>query len=330
MTTRWELGSLVTVFGGSGFLGRYAVQALARDGWRVCAAMRRPDLAGHLQTLGEIGQIYAIQANVRYSDSVQRALARAQAVVNLVGTQQESRRQTFKALYAEGARTIARSAREAGVRSLIHVSAIGAGPTSPSKCARAKAIGEDAVLEEFPDAVILRPAVVFGPEDRLFNRLAAIARFSPVVPLIDHGRRGLQPVYAGDVGAAIANACAGHARQHTIYELGGPEVISMRQLLDRTLSWSGRRRFCVTVPFQLAKIASLMAARLPRRMQLLTLDEVRLLETDNMVSELARAQARTLDGLGVHHPHTIGSIVPTYLERFHPRGQFAHYRSFFS
>jgi NADH dehydrogenase len=327
MTSRWEQSSVVTVFGGSGFLGRYAVEALALDGWRVCAAMRRPELAGHLQPLGEVGQIYAVQANVRYPDTVARAMTSAEAVVNLAGILTEQRRQTFEAVNVAGARAIASSAREAGVRSLVHVSAIGANPESSSRYARTKAAGEQAVLCEFPQSVILRPAIAFGPEDRLFNRFAALACFSPVLPLIGGGRIGLQPVYAGDVGAAIAGACSGKARPRTTYELGGPEAITFRQLLDQMLQWLGRHRLYVPMPFWLSKLAALTMLPLPGRLRPFTADDIRLLETDNIVGELAQAEGRTLAGLGVEHPHATASIVPAYLERFHPRGQFAHYRS---
>jgi uncharacterized protein YbjT (DUF2867 family) len=325
MASRWEQGSVVTVFGGSGFLGRHAVEALARDGWRVRAAMRRPDLAAHLQPLGEVGQIYAVQANVRFPDSVRRAVKGAEAVVNLVGIL-KSERQTFEAVHVAGARAVARAASEAGVKSLVHVSAIGASPRSSSRYARTKLVGEKAVLEEFPQSVILRPSVVFGPEDQLFNRFAAMARFSPFLPLIGSGRTKFQPVYVVDVAAVIAAACAGKARPHTIYELGGPEVISFRQLLDRTLEWSGRRRYYLHIPVWLAKLGALLTVPLPNSLRPLTIDQVRLLQSDNIVSKFAEAEGRTLTGFGIKYPHTTASIVPTYLERFHPRGQFAHYR----
>jgi NADH dehydrogenase len=326
MTSRWEQGCVVTVFGGSGFLGRHTVEALVRDGWRVRAASRRPELALHLQPLGEVGQIYPVQANVRFPESVQRALTRAQAVVNLVGIPSSWGPQTFEAVHVAGARTIARAAREAGIRSLVHVSAIQARRDSSSRFARSKAQGEDAVLRELPTGVVLRPSLMFGPEDQLFNRFAAMARMSPVLPLIGGGRTNFQPVYAGDVARAIAVACAGKARPHTIYELGGPEVLSLRQMFEQTLKWSGRRRLFLSVPFWLAKLTTLMAAPLPRSWRPFWLDQIRLLLSDGIVTERAEAEGRTLAGLGIEHPHTTASIVPTYLEQFHPRGQFAHYR----
>ena len=326
MGSRLEQGSLATVLGGSGFVGRYAVRALARDEWRVRAAVRRPDLAGHLQPMGAVGQIHAVQANVRYADSVRRVVEGAQAVVNLVGILFKSGAQTFDAVHVEGARAVARAAREAGAKTLVHVSALGSDPKSRGRYGRSKAAGEAAVLAEFPGAVILRPSLVFGPEDQLFNRFAAMARLSPFLPLIGGGRTLFQPVYVGDVGDAIAAACDGRARPGTVYELGGPEVITFRELLDRTLAWSGRRRWYLRMPFSLAKLAALATVPLPNRLRPLTVDQVRMLQRPNVVSEAAFAERRTLAGLGIASPHAMAAIVPVYLERFQPRGQFAHYR----
>jgi NADH dehydrogenase len=326
MISRLEQGSLVTVFGGSGFVGRHAVRALAADGWRVRAAVRRPDLAGHLQPMGAVGQIHAVQANVRFPDSVRRAVEGADAVVNLVGILAKSGRQTFRAVHADGARAIAEAARAAGAKTLVHVSAIGADKRSKANYARTKAAGEAAVLERFPDAVILRPSLVFGPEDQLFNRFAALAGFSPFLPLIGGGRTRLQPVYAGDVAEAIAVACAGRAKPHTVYELGGPEVVTFRELLDRTMAWSGRRRLYLRLPFWAAKLGALLTVPLPNSLRPLTVDQVRSLQTDNVVGKIAEAEGRTLAGLGIEHPQTMEAVVPGYLQRFQPHGQFAHYR----
>jgi NADH dehydrogenase len=222
MTSRLEQGSVVTVFGGSGFLGRHAVRALARDGWRVRAAVRRPDLAGHLQPMGAVGQIQPVQANLRYPDSVRRAVEGARAVVNLVGILAKTGAQTFDAVHLAGARTVASAARAAGAETMVHVSALGADRRAKSSYARTKAAGEAAVLQEVSGAVILRPSLVFGPEDELFNRFAAMAGYSPFLPLIGGGRTKLQPLYAGDVGAAIAAVCAGQGKPGTIYEWAGP------------------------------------------------------------------------------------------------------------
>jgi uncharacterized protein YbjT (DUF2867 family) len=208
----------------------------------------------------------------------------------------------------------------------VHVSAIGAEKSAKSNYARSKAAAEEAVLKEFPDGVVLRPSLVFGPEDQLFNRFANLARFSPCLPLIGGGRTRFQPVYVGDVGGAVAAACAGKAQLHTIYELGGPAVITFHQLLNRTLEWSGRKRFYLRIPFWLAKLGALLTLPLPNELRPLTVDQIRLLQVDNVVGKVAQAEGRTLAGLGIEHPHTMKAIVPGYLERFNPRGQFAHYR----
>jgi NADH dehydrogenase len=326
MTSRLEQGRLVTVFGGSGFLGRHAVRALARDGWRVRAAVRRPDLAGHLQPMGAVGQIHAVQANLRYPASVRQAVEGAQAVVNLVGILAKSGAQTFDAVHVVGARAVAVAARAAGAQTLVHVSALGADKRARARYARSKAAGEAAALQEFPDAVILRPSLVFGPEDQLFNRFAEMARMAPLLPLIGGGRTKFQPVYAGDVGAAIAAACGGSATPGTVYEVGGPEIITFRQLLDRTLLWSGRRRHYLRLPFWLAKLGALLTVPLPNSLRPLTVDQLRMLQRDNVVTPAAQAEGRVLAGLGIAQPQTMEAIVPGYLGRFQPHGQFSDYR----
>ena len=317
---------LVTVFGGSGFVGRYAIGALAKSGFRVRAACRRPDLAGHLQPLGAVGQIHAIQANIRYPQSIAEAVRGADVVVNAVGILAPTGRQTFDAVQATGARSVARAAREAGVRRLVHVSAIGADPRSTSNYARTKAHGEQAVLSEFPGAVILRPSIVFGPEDEFFNRFAAMARWSPVLPLIGGGKTKFQPVYVGDVADAILAAVEGRAKPGAVYELGGPDVLTFKELLDKAQLWSGRARGYLSLPFWLAKVQAALTLPLPSRLRPITVDQVRLLERDNVVSEAASAEGRTLAGLGNSSPSHVDAIVPAYLERFKPKGQFAHYR----
>ena len=326
MTSRWEEGSLVTVFGGSGFVGRHAVRALAREGWRVRAAVRRPDLAGYLQPMGRVGQVHPVQANLRYPDSVRAAVEGAQAVVNLVAILVKSGKQTFEALHVAGAQAAARAAREAGAKTFVHISAIGADRRSPARYARTKAAGEEAVLAEFPGAVILRPSLVFGPEDALFNRFAAMARTAPFLPLIGGGRTRLQPVYVADVAEAIAAACAGKVKGGTIYELGGPEVVTFRELLDNVQKWSGRKRRYLSLPFALAKLGALATLPLPNAMRPLTVDQVRMLQRPNVVSDAALKEGRTLAAFGIDRPHGMAAIVPAYLERFQPHGQFAHYR----
>lgn len=319
-------GALVTVFGGSGFIGRHTVRALARQGYRVRAATRRPDLAGHLQPMGAVGQIHAVQANLRYPESVARAVEGADAVINLVGILAKSGRQTFEAVHVEGARAVAQAARAAGARQIVHVSAIGADPGARSSYGRSKAAGEAVVLGEAPDAVILRPSLVFGPEDELFNRFAAMAQQVPLLPLIGGGRTRVQPVYVGDVALAIAAAAEGRAAGGAPYELGGPEVVTFRQLLDRTQSWAGRDRGYLRLPFWLAKAGAALTAPLPAGLRPLTTDQVRMLQSDNVVSEAAEKAGRTLRGLGILGPHAMGTIVPVYLEQYRPKGQYSHYR----
>jgi NADH dehydrogenase len=334
MISRLEQGSVAAVFGGTGFLGRYAVRALAADGWRIRAATRRPDLAGHLQPMGVVGQIHPVQANLRYPQSVRQAVEGASAVVNLVGLLAECRlcfsraaRQTFHSIHVDGARAAARAAKAAGARAFVHVSAIGADPRSAARYARTKAAGEAAVLEEFPTAVILRPSLVFGPEDQLFNRFAGMARWPLMpLPLIGGGRTRFQPVYVGDVAAAIAAACARKATPAAIYELGGPDVVTFRQLLDLVQQWSGHRKWYLRIPFWAAEVGAALTVVLPQSLRPLTQDQVRMLMRDNVVSEAAAKDGRTLQGLGIT-PQTMTSIVPRYLERFQPHGQFAHYHS---
>jgi len=324
MSRRLGHGDLITVFGGAGFVGRHAVRALAKRGFRIRVAVRRPDLAGHLQPMGNVGQIHAVQANLRYPDSIREAVAGADGVINLVGILAESRRQTFEAIHIDGARGVARAAREAGARSLLHLSAIGADPHSRSAYARSKAGGEAAVHEELGEAVILRPSVIFGPEDEFFNRFAVLARVLPVLPLIGGGKTRFQPVFVGDIAAAIVAALDGAAAAGAVYELGGPEIITLADVMKRVLAYTERRRALVTMPFWLAKIQAFFASPLPNPP--ITVDQVRLLQSDNVVSEEAMAAGRTLAGLGIDPPQAIESIVPSYLERFNPKGQYAHYR----
>jgi len=310
--------TLVTVFGGSGFLGRHLVRALAREGYRVRPAVRRPDLAGHLQPLGRVGQIHAVQANLRYPGSVEAAVRDADVVINLVGVLFDSGKQTFESVQAEGAFTVARAAAAAGAR-LIHVSALGADPDSPALYARSKAAGEAAVLATVPDATIFRPSIMFGPEDDFFNRFAAMARMSPFLPLIGGGETKFQPVFVGDVAQAILKATGGSAKGGTIYELGGPEVRSFKQLMEYVLAVTERKRLLLPIPFGLAKLQAMILQLLPT--PLLTPDQVESLRADNIVSGAATAQGRTIGDLGIA-PSALEAIVPSYLWRFRKTGQF--------
>jgi len=319
-------GRLVTVFGGSGFVGRHVVRSLARDGWLIRVAVRRPDLAGHLQPMGAVGQIAAVQANLRYPRSLAAALDGADAAVNLVGVLTKSGRQSLKAVNVDGAGAVAKAATAAGVGQLLHLSALGAGAKAKSRYGRSKAAGEAAVLQGFRNAVLLRPSLIFGPEDDFFNRFAAMARMSPVLPLIGGGRSRFQPVYVGDVAAAVTASLAGSARPGLTYELGGPEVLTFRKLLDKTQKWAGRDRRLISMPFWMAKLMALLTWPLPNSMRPLTVDQVRLLQSDVTVSEAALSEGRTLAGLGIAQPHTVDLMVPGYLECYRPRGQYSHYR----
>lgn len=307
---------LATVFGGSGFLGRYAVRALAQSGFRIRAAVRRPDLAFDLQPLGRVGQIHAVQANLRFPDSVMRAAEDSDVVVNLVGIMNPSGAQTFDAVQAEGAATVARAAKENGAR-LIHVSAIGANEQSDSAYARSKAAGEQAALAE--KATVFRPSVVFGPEDDFFNRFASLARVMPVLPLIGGGDTKFQPVFVGDVAIAILKAAEGKTAVKTVYELGGPEVKSFRELMELVLREIGRKRLLLPIPFGLAKLQAFFLEMLPGK--LLTRDQVELLKFDNIVSEEAERDGRTLKGLGIQ-PTSMEAVLEGYLWRFRKAGQF--------
>jgi NADH dehydrogenase len=310
---------LVTVFGGSGFLGRHVVRALLKRGWRVRAAVRRPDLAGHLQPLGMVGWVQPVQANLRYRWSVDRAVDGADAVVNLVAILAESGRQRFDAVHVFGARAVAEATRAAGIERLVHVSAIGADPHSPSDYARTKALGEQAVFETVPGAAVMRPSIMFGPEDRFFNRFAGLARFLPALPLIGGGHTRLQPAFVGDVARAIADAVEGKVKPATVYELGGPEVKTFRQCMELMLKEIDRKRLLLPLPWPLASAAGAVLQYLPGRM--LTSDQVRTLRVDNVVSDTARREKRTLPGLGIE-PTSLAAILPSYLVRFRPHGQF--------
>ena len=318
MTLQAHNDTLITIFGGSGFLGRHLVRALAKRHYRIRVAVRRPDLAGHLQPLGRVGQIHAVQANVRHTGSVEAAVRGADIVVNLVGILYERGRQRFDTVQAFGAEQVALAAANHSAQ-IIHVSAIGADENSPSGYARAKAEGEKAVLSAKPDATIVRPSIMFGPEDDFFNKFAAMARLLPALPLVGGGQTKFQPAFVGDVAEAIARAAEGNAKAGTIYETGGPEVRSFRQLMEYVLEVTERRRFLIPVPFPLARFQATFLQYLPK--PLLTPDQVELLKTDNVVSQKASAEGRTLAGLGIA-PTAMEVIVPSYLWRFRKAGQF--------
>ncbi|MEM7619477.1 MAG: complex I NDUFA9 subunit family protein [Pseudomonadota bacterium] len=316
---------LITIFGGSGFIGRYVVRALAKDGHRIRVAVRKPELAGHLQPVGDVGQIHAVGANLRHQASVERAIEGADIVINLVGILYQSGKQTFQDIHAQGAARVARIAKNAGAKQLIHMSAIGADLRSKSVYAHTKANAEQAVLSAFPNAIILRPSIVFGPEDGFFNMFASLATFAPALPLIGGGKTRMQPVYVGDVAEAVRNCCNRQGQQGTIYELGGPDIYTFKQLMQKTLEFSERSALLVPVPFFFAKLKALFLGLLPK--PLLTLDQVRLLQYDNVVSRHAIWEGRTLEKLGVRSLQSIDAIVPSYLEQYRPKGQYSRYKS---
>ncbi len=318
MTAQSPSDTLITIYGGSGFLGRHVVRALAKRNYRIRVAVRRPDLAFHLQPLGRVGQIHAVQANLRNAASVEAAARDAAAVIKLVGILFERGRQRFDAVHTLGAEQVALAAKTHGAR-IVHVSAIGADQTSLAQYARSKAAGERLVLAAQPDAVIMRPSIMFGPEDDFFNRFAAMATLSPALPLIGGGNTRFQPVFVGDVATAIADAVDGKLRGGTVYELGGPEVRTFKELLQFILATIERKRLLLPFPFFLAKLQAMALQFLP--MPLLTPDQVDMLRIDNVVSDAARADGRTLQSIGIT-PETIEAIVPGYLWRFRKTGQF--------
>ncbi|RUV03608.1 complex I NDUFA9 subunit family protein [Mesorhizobium sp. M6A.T.Cr.TU.017.01.1.1] len=318
MTEILQTPKLVVVFGGSGFVGRHVVRALARRGYRIRVACRRPDLAGHLQPLGNVGQIQPVQANVRVRWSVDRAVQGADHVVNLVAILHESGRQKFTTVHEFGARAVAEAARAVGA-GLTHISALGADLNAQSDYARTKALGEKAVLDTIEDAVILRPSINFGPEDSFFNRFANMARYSPVLPLIGGGQTKFQPVYVGDVAEAVARSVDGKVQGGRIYELGGPQVLTFKECIQEMLAMIDRKRILVSVPWWVANMQASILGLLPN--PLLTKDQVLQLREHNIVSDAATKENRTLGDLGIQ-PQSIGSILPSYLWRYRAAGQF--------
>jgi len=302
-----------TVFGGSGFVGRYVVRELAKAGARVRVAVRHPDSAGFLRPMGAVGQVTPVAANIRDDASVGAAVAGSDVVVNLVGILYERGRQTFEAVHVTGAARIARASAAAGAGRLIHVSALGADARSPSAYARSKAMGEAKVRELFPTATILRPSVVFGPEDDFFNKFAVLARFVPALPLIGGGHTQFQPVFVGDVAAAVSACLARSDSAGKTYELGGPKVYEFRELMALVLEQTGRKRLLAPVPFLAAAVQALFLEMLP--VPPLTRDQVRMLRRDNVTSRGALGLA----DLGIVL-NALEAIVPAYLQRYRKGG----------
>lgn len=309
---------LVTIFGGSGFVGRYVVRELVNRGYRVRVAVRRPDLAGFLQPLGNVGQIQLVQANLRYRKSIDAAVKGSDVVINLVGILAESGRQKFDAVQAFGARAVAEACRAEKAK-LIHMSAIGADVDSASGYGKTKGEGEEGVREVLKDAIIMRPSIVFGQEDEFFNRFGAMARFAPALPLIGGGTTRFQPVYVGDVAEAFALAVEGKVPAGKTYELGGPQTPTFRECLELLLKEIGRKKRLVSLPWFVAGMMGKALGWLPGAP--ITSDQVEMLKTDNVVSQDAIKQNRTLEGIGIT-PTPMAAILPTYLVQYRPHGQF--------
>lgn len=314
------MSKLVTIFGGSGFVGRYIARRMAKEGWRVRVACRRPNEAIFVRPYGVVGQVEPVLANIRDDDSVRAVLHGADAVVNCVGTFDKSGKNNFDAVQHDGAARIARIAAEEGVARMVHISAIGADEDGDSLYARSKGRGEAAVKAHMPDAVILRPSVIFGPEDQFFNRFAGMTRMGPVLPLVGADTK-FQTVYVDDVAQAAAKGVLGQAAPG-IYELGGPDVNTFRELMQQMLAVIRRRRALVNIPFWVARpLAKLMEIGQSLSLGLipaqLTVDQVISLKRDNVVSEGARGLA----DLGIS-PTAVEAVLPDYLWRFRPSGQY--------
>ena len=306
----------VTVFGGSGFVGRYVVERLADQGATVTVAVRYPERANYLRTLGDVGQVSPVRVDLTDEAAVQAAVGGADVVINLVGILFESGRQTFKRCHVDGPALLAGASKTAGVRHFVHISAIGADAAAPSEYARSKAAGEIAVRLAYPEAAILRPSVVFGPEDGFFNRLAGLARLSPALPLYGGGRTRFQPIYVCDLAAAIVAAARSSDAGGKVYEVGGPRIYSFADLMRVMLAEIRRRRLLVPVPFAIGAIQAAFFELLPN--PLLTRDQLRQLRRDNVVAD----GALTVADLGIT-PTAMESILPTYLARYRPGGRIS-------
>lgn len=313
-------GQTVTIFGGSGFIGRYVVKRLAARGARVRVAVRDVEGAKFLKPMGAVGQIAPFAVNIGDAASVRAAISGADAVVNAVGVLYEGGRQSFRRAHVDGPRMIAEAATAAGVGRLVHISAIGADAASDSRYAQSKAMGEAAVREAFPDATVLRPSVVFGAEDDFFNRFAAMARLAPALPLIDGGATKFQPVFVGDVADAVVAALDEEEAAGKTYELGGPEVMTFREVMEFILAETGRKRALAPAPSKLMRPMAGLMELLPGPPPL-TRDQLTLLERDNVVAE----DALKLSDLGVA-PSSVAAEAPKYLVRYRAGGHYSKRR----
>lgn len=313
---------LVTVFGGSGFIGAQVVRALAKRGLRVRIAVRRPGVAYRVRTLGDVGQIEVVQANLRNPASIGRALDGAEACINLVGILYEHGRQRFQTLHAKGAEEVASACVARGITNFVQMSALGADPDSASRYARTKGLGEQVVRALIPSAVIIRPSVVFGVDDSLFNRFAALASLLPVIPLPGGGSTRFQPVFVGDLAAAIANAVTDRSAAGKTFEIGGPKVYTYRELMQLTLAEIHKSRLLLPLPWPVAGLLGALA-ELPTRLlpiaPVLTADQVQMLKSDAVPAPGMPG----LKALGVDSPTAAEAILPTYMYRFRRGGQFA-------
>ncbi|PRY24518.1 NADH dehydrogenase [Aliiruegeria haliotis] len=314
------MSKLVTIFGGSGFVGRYVARRMAKEGWRVRVATRVPDECLFVRTYGEVGQVEPVACNIRDETSVAAAVQDADAVINCVGILAETRKNSFGAVQVDGAERVARLSAEAGVSSMVQISAIGADAGSDSEYSRTKAEGEAAVLRHMPNAVILRPSIIFGPEDEFFNRFAKMSRFGPVLSIIGADTK-FQPVYVDDVARAAASAAMGEV-EPGIYELGGPDVATFRELMEQMLEIIRRKKLINNVSFGMARMMA-GAFGLVEKISFglvdapLTVDQVKNLARDNVVSEGARG----FEDIGIR-PVAMSAILPEYLWRFRPSGQY--------
>ncbi|MBM3548095.1 MAG: complex I NDUFA9 subunit family protein [Alphaproteobacteria bacterium] len=310
------MARLATVFGGSGFVGRYIVRQLARDGWRVNVACRDAEYAKFLKPMGDVGQVTPLAISIRDDAGVTAAVAGAEAVINLVGVLYEGGNQNFEAIHHQGAKRVAEASARAGVSRLLHFSALGADASSPARYARTKAAGEAAVRAAFPSATIFRPSIIFGPEDGFFNRFAGLARVMPALPLFGGGKTRFQPVYVGDVAEAAKRVLDDPKTAGVTYELGGPTIYTFRQLMELMLREIRRKRCLVSVPFGIARLEARFLQVLP--VPPLTVDQVRMLERDNITTPGAPGLAE----LGIA-PTPVETVIPSYLDRFRPGGRFS-------
>lgn len=304
---------IVTIFGGSGFVGRYIVKRFAEAGYRVRIAVRRPERADFLKPAGRVGQIITVQANIRDPHSVARAVEGATIVINAVGVLFESGKQNFDLLHHQGAETVAKAAKAAGAKRFLHLSAIGADENSASQYAASKGLGEKAVTAAFSEASIIRPSVVFGAEDNFFNRFAKMSFFSPFLPAVGGGETKMQPVYVNDVAEAVFKAAHASESAGKIYELGGPSILTFREILEKTCYHIGRKRFLFPLPFWFARIKAFFFEFLPNPP--LTRDQVTLLEKDNIVSE----NALNFQDLEIS-PQDLDPVLEDYMRRYRPGG----------